>query len=460
MSAARRIGILAGGGTLPREIADSLTARGIPVHIVALDGEANADFGPYPVTRVNWGEIGRMVSTFKETACTDLVIIGSVKRPDLAAVKPDRGFVAALGTVLGLVLAGGDDSVLRGVIAFFEGHGFRVASPAELVPELVIGSGELLPCENSLALLGDAQAGFDIIAALGRFDIGQAAVVCNGQLEALEAAEGTDRMLQRLAAQRLARQRRAEASASWERAGVLVKRAKPAQDSRIDLPAIGPETVSRAVDCALGGIVVEAGYVIAANRSELISRAQLAHLCITGVSLAKDGAGVRRRAGRGRMSWSGRLLAAIRARRQVRQLPMQKVGRHAMPSRVLRDAKKGLEVMAALKPFGGSRAVVVVRGHVLAVETGEGVASALGRAAGLRQWGDTRLKRRAGTVVIDAGRDCMPELIEHLKHAGFAGLVVKLRRFTAGVPADTIAEADKAGVFIVGVAADEEHEDG
>lgn len=447
MSAARRIGILAGGGTLPREIADSVAARGIPLHIVALDGEANADFGPYPVTRVNWGEIGRMVSTFKETGCTDLIIIGSVTRPDLGRIKPDLGFARALATVVGLILAGGDDAVLRGVIAFFEGRGFRVVGAAELAPELVVGAGDFTPLPSDPSLMSDARTGFAIIAALGRFDIGQAAVVTGGRLEALEAAEGTDRMLQRLATQR-----RAEGRPQSESAGVLVKRTKPAQDSRIDLPAIGPHTITRALECGLCGVAVEAGRTLVANRSELLARAQASRISVTGIDLhdaGGGGVGVDRMHGRG--SLSGRLLAAIKLRRQARQLALRPVGCHAMPSRALRDAKTAIDVMAALKRFGGTRAVVVVRGHVLAVETGEGVVKALARAAALRQWGDNRLLRRTGVVVIDAGRDCMPELIGYLEQGWFAGIVVRLRRFTAGVPSDTIAAADEAGVFIAGL---------
>jgi DUF1009 family protein len=453
MSAARRIGILAGGGTLPREIADSVAARGIPLHIVALDGEADADFGPYPVTHVNWGEIGRMVETLKETGCTDLVIIGSVTRPDLATIKPDMGFVRALATVAGLVLAGGDDSVLRGVIRFFEGHGLRVVGPAEIAPELVIVAGHFTADVPSASFLVDARKGFEIVAQLGRFDIGQAAVVTEGRLEALEAAEGTDRMLERLAAQR-----RARGQSLATAAGVLVKRTKPAQDNRIDLPVIGPQTVTRAVECGLAGVGVEAGRVLAADRNELISRAQASRIAIAGVELTRENASGRVDEPR-RVSWTGRLLHALKARRSARQLDLKALGRRPVPARILRDVKTALDAMDALRPMGGTRAVVVVRGHVLAVETGEGVSVALGRAAGLRQWGDRRLRRKAGAVVIDAGRNCAPELIALVAEGRFAGLVVKLRRFTAGVPADTIAAADKAGVFIVGVSADAESAD-
>ncbi len=455
MMGGRRIGILAGGGTLPREIADSVAARGIPLHIVALDSEADADFGPYPVTRVNWGQIGRMVETFKETGCSDLVIIGSVTRPDLGTIKPDMGFVRALGTVAGLVLAGGDDSVLRGVIRFFEGHGFRVVGPAEIAPELVIGAGPFVPgLSQSAPIADDAARGFAIIQTLGRFDIGQAAVVNGGRLEALEAAEGTDRMLERLTMQR-----RADGRSGATAAGVLVKRTKPAQDHRIDLPVIGPQTVTRAVECGLAGVAVEAGRVLAAQREELLARAQASRLAIEGVAIAQGEALPGTREGT-RTSWTWRVLHGLKARRSARHLEIKPLGRQTVAARALRDVKTGLDVMAALQPMGGTRAVVVVRGHVLAVETGEGVARALARGAGLRQWGDKRLRRRAGVVVIDAGRDCAPDLIESVARGRFAGMVVKLRRFTAGVPGDTIAAADRAGVFIAGIGGDVKDGDG
>lgn len=451
MSTPPRIGILAGGGSLPREIADSVAARGVALHIVAIDGEADADFGPYPVTRVNWGEIGRIVKTFKDTGVTDLVIIGSVKRPDLGAIKPDVGFFKALATVLGLVLAGGDDKVLRGVIAFFERSGFRVVGPAQIAPELVIPPGNFTRGPVPATLLADAKRGFDIIALLGRFDIGQAAVVADGRIEAIEAAEGTDQMLARLAVMR-----RDAGLSPGAPHGVLVKRTKPTQEDRIDLPAIGPATVMRAVEAGLAGVAVEAGRALLANRSELLERAQASGLAIVGVEIdASSAAEAGARTARGR-AISARGLAYLKARRDAAALAVTQLGAASVPARVLRDAGVGLDVMQALASFGGSRAVVVVRGHVLAVEMGEGVAVAMRRAAGLRQWGDRRLHRRSGVVVIDAGRDCDSELVEIARRAGFAGLIVRLRRFTAGVPQEVIAAGDKAGVFIAGIAAEGE----
>ena len=449
MSAPRRIGILAGGGSLPREVADGVAARGLPLHIVAIDSEADADFGPYPVTRIGWGEIGRMIATFRETGCSDLVIIGSVKRPDLATVKPDLGFFRALATVARLVLAGGDDKVLRGVIGFFESKGLRVVGPGRVAPELVIGVGGLSPRKPEPRMLDDARRGFELIGALGAFDIGQAAVVNNGVIEAVEGAEGTDGLLQRVALQRKNR-----GLPAGKTQGVLVKRAKPTQDERIDLPVIGPATITRAVEAGLAGIVVEAGRVLAAARAEMTLRAGASGLVVTGLESARDAEAERRaRAQRKRASLVMRLLGRGTAPTKDALKPIARV---LPPRRTERDIAKGVAIIAAMRSFGGTRAVVVVRGHVLAVECGEGAAAVIERAGKLRQWGDRRMRWRAGVAALGAGRDCTPEVIALVAGAGFAGVVVGLKRFTAGVGTDAIAAADKAGIFIVGIGAEED----
>jgi DUF1009 family protein len=449
MNAPRRIGILAGGGSLPREVADGVAARGLPLHIVAIDSETDADFGPYPVTRIGWGEIGRMIATFRETGCSDLVIIGSVKRPDLATIKPDLGFFRALATVARLVLAGGDDKVLRGVIGFFEKKGLRVVGPGRVAPELIIGAGGLSKKRPDQRVLDDARRGFDLIAALGAFDIGQAAVVADGVIEAIEGAEGTDGLLRRLA-----EQRRARGLAASHPRGVLVKRAKPTQDERIDLPVIGPGTITRALEAGLAGIVVEAGRVLAASRAEMALRADASDLFIAGLEIARDASAEQRaRAGGKRPGLMRRWLGPRAGNAGDAAKPM---ARRQPPRRSERDIAKGLAIVAAMRAFGGTRAVVVVRGHVLAVESGEGVAAAIERAGKLRQWGDRRTRWRSGVVALAAARECTPEVVALAARAGFAGFVVGLKRFSASVGAEAIAAADKAGIFIVGVGSEED----
>ncbi len=271
---ARRIGILAGGGSLPREIAESAAARGNAVHIVAIDGEADADFGSLPVSRINWGQLGGMLKAFKAAQAEDLVIVGRVRRPDLLRLKTDLGFYRHLPAIARIVASGGDDSVLRKVVRFFEKQGLRVVSPAEAAPELVMGAGPLAAAAPSPADTSDIARGFALVRALGRYDIGQSVIVSGGSIEAIEGAEGTDAMLARVG-----RERRGTDSA---RRGILVKRTKPGQDVRVDMPAIGPETIARVVDAGLKGVAVEAGRVLVARRGETIARANAGGVFVAG----------------------------------------------------------------------------------------------------------------------------------------------------------------------------------
>jgi DUF1009 family protein len=123
----------------------------------------------------------------------------------------------------------------------------------------------------------DARLALDAAAAIGALDIGQGAVAINGRVVALEAAEGTDAMLERVG------QLRQSGRLRWQgRAGVFAKRAKPQQDIRVDMPVIGPATLEGVERAGLAGIVVEAGRVIIAERTATIALAERAGVFIAG----------------------------------------------------------------------------------------------------------------------------------------------------------------------------------
>ena len=388
------VGILAGGGTLPREIADVLSASGQDPVIVGLEGEVRPrDFAGHDFTLVNWGRIGQLIRTFKSKSVTDLVIVGSVTRPDLRAIRTDLGFWTNLPRIYRIVKAGGDDSVLRRVVGFFEGHGFAVRGPAEVAPELVIGSGAYGRVAMSEAARADFEIGRDVVQRLAPFDVGQAVVVAGGDVLAIEGAEGTDAMLTRVAERR-----------GGGRGGVLVKWPKPGQELRVDMPAIGVTTIAGIVAAGLDGIAVQAGATLAAARGDMADAADAA-----GVFIAGMGAG-----------------AADRATKT------------ALPD----DASIGLAVLDALAPRVRSRGVVVVRRHVLAVETGEGLADLVARAAGRRQWG--RSKKRRGALAVRALGDVTEAVIIAAVDAGY-------ERIIAAEDAPGIAERVRAAGLAVEV---------
>jgi DUF1009 family protein len=387
----RAVGILAGGGSLPREIAEHVVARGGAVHIVALAGEAGEDLSPFPVTTVAWGKIGAMLGALRSAGCRKLVIVGSVRRPDLAALRPDLGFLRNLPSILRIIRSGGDDGVLSRVVRFFEEQGFEVVGPGDVAPDLIVKEGPLGHVAARPEIAADVALGFDVIRALGPFDVGQAVVVAGGRLEAIEGAEGTDAMLKRVAAQRKGRP---------TRSGVLVKRPKPGQELRVDLPAIGPGTVQAASEARLAGIAVLAGGVLAAGREQLVADADANGLFVQGF---------RERGARG----------AARATQEWRCVSLNNRAPNAQESA---DAGKGADLIKALGPLVSSRGAVVDRGHVLAVESGEGVAALIERAGALRQWGRQRWGRATGVAVLRSGADLEPAIADAAA-ARLSGLV-------------------------------------
>ena len=276
------LGIIAGRGPLPCVLAASAAARGRPLHIVAIRGEARDEIEGFPHTWIKWGEIGKMFAALDRNGCEDLVIIGGVNRPDLANVRFDLGALKTLPFLLSLG-KGGDDHVLSRIVRFFEDKGYRVHGAADVAPEIMAGVGRLAAKAPSAEDQADIDMGFDVVRALGRFDVGQAAVVVKGHVLAVEAAEGTDAMLARCA-----ELREAGRAGRGGRAGVLVKAPKPGQEERVDMPTIGPETVTKAAAAGLAGIAV-AEQVLMAERAATIAAANQHGLFLLGVTAEERG---------------------------------------------------------------------------------------------------------------------------------------------------------------------------
>lgn len=272
------LAIIAGGGTLPCAVADAAKSQGREVHIIGIHGEADAGIERFPHAWVKWGEVGKLFATLEECGCRDLVIVGGVARPDLANVKFDFGAIKNLPFLLSLGL-GGDDNVLSSVVRFLENKGYRVHGAGDVAPELLAGKGKLGAKSPSAEDKADIDTAFLVVQALGRLDVGQAAVVAKGHVLAVEAAEGTDAMLARCAELRRWDDRRRR-----DRAGVLVKAPKPGQEERVDLPAIGPETVRKAAHAGLAGIAVAAGLVLVADRAAAVAAADELGLFLLGQS--------------------------------------------------------------------------------------------------------------------------------------------------------------------------------
>ncbi len=275
----KKLGIIAGGGGLPCDVARAAVADNRPVHLIGIEGEADQQISQFSHSWVKWGEIGRLFAILREENCVDVVIIGHVKRPDLSQVRMDLGALKLLPFIMKLK-TGGDDSILSKIAGLFEDKGHRVCSVLDLVPSLAADLGEMSTSKPGASDQEDIAKGLDVVAAMGRFDVGQAVVVVNGHVIAVEGAEGTDQMLERCQSLR-----------QWGRKGrhgVLVKAPKPSQDRRIDLPTIGPKTVELALAANLAGIAIAAGETLIADKTATIKAANKAKLFVRGVSIAGD----------------------------------------------------------------------------------------------------------------------------------------------------------------------------
>lgn len=273
------LGIIAGGGTLPLSVAQAADAVGRPLHILGFAALADPRIEQFSHSWIRWGEIGRMLRLLRQHGCEEIVIVGSVRRPSLRNLRIDWGLLSNARTIWQLT-RGGDDTVLSGVVRFFEHHGFRVRGAHEIAPHLVAPIGVLGRVEPSPEDLSDIDYGLQVVRALGALDVGQAAVVARHYALAVEAAEGTDEML-----------RRCKSLRQWglkRPTGVLVKIAKPEQELRVDMPTIGPRTVELAVEAGLSGIAIGGGEVMLADAQELITAADKSELFIVGVDVKRQ----------------------------------------------------------------------------------------------------------------------------------------------------------------------------
>ncbi len=266
------VGILAGGGRLPGQVAAAAHAAGRGVFIVGLEGFADpAVLAPWPHAMLRIGAAGRILSALRTHGCHDLVLIGPVRRPSLLDLRPDAEGARLLARI-GRSAWAGDDGLLAAVIRVLGEEGFRVVGAQEIMRSALGPTGLLTRSAPDALAMADIARGIKVVRALGAVDVGQGAVVQQGLVLAVEAIEGTDAMLARCAA--LVRP---------GPGGVLVKLVKPAQDRRADLPTIGVETVRGAIAAGLRGVAFEAGGTILADREGSVAAADAAGLFLLGL---------------------------------------------------------------------------------------------------------------------------------------------------------------------------------
>lgn len=274
----RPLALLAGGGDFPPQLARVLAERGESLFVAALDGVAiPASFGAAPVRTFRLGQVASLLDELQRRQIRDVVMLGGLPRPSFGALRPEITTLKYL-PYFARAFRGGDDHLLSRVVRFFEDHGFRVHGPAEIAPELAAPIGALGSRRASESQRELLQHGFSLLGALSPFDVGQAAILADHRVVAIEAVEGTDAMIGRVA-DLVARKRLRIGKGD----GILVKAPKLGQDLRVDMPAIGPETLRNVAQAGLSGIALKAGQVLVGDRAALGRLADELGLFIEGV---------------------------------------------------------------------------------------------------------------------------------------------------------------------------------
>ena len=270
--------MIAGGGALPVSVVGTLIAKGQPPLVAVVSGEASAaDFAGAECFPVSVEDVGPLIARLRAEGVSRVVMAGNIeRRPRLARIRWSLPLLFSLPRIAAGLMRG-DDALLRTVIGVFEANGMRVVAVDEVVPDLLTPEGVLTRTKPSTADRRDVEAAAAAARAIGRLDIGQAAIAVGGRAIALEGIEGTDGLLARTAAMR------GHGRLAGKSGGALVKCCKPQQDRRADLPAIGPDTVAAARAAGLAGIALDAGRSFILEFERTVALADEAGLFVVGL---------------------------------------------------------------------------------------------------------------------------------------------------------------------------------
>lgn len=255
------IAIFAGRGKLPKILIEECQKRGQKFQLFVLKNlDYDIDYSPFKPVKLEFGQVEKFINKIKEKEIKNLVFIGGVDRPNFKDLKLDKKASILLAKIAAKKILG-DDSILKIIAKFFEKEGLNIVPINDLLDGLVTKKGVLsakLPDSDDLI---NINLGKRAIKKLSKFDIGQSLIVCQKQIVAVEALEGTDAMI-----------KRCEKLNLQNNQGILVKMKKKFQSKKIDLPTIGVETVKNCAKSGIKGIAIEANSVLLVEKEKLLKK--------------------------------------------------------------------------------------------------------------------------------------------------------------------------------------------
>jgi len=266
------LGLIAGTGTFPLDIARSARRRGRDVIAIAFHRHTDPriEAAASQVTWLHPGEVGAVVESLRSAGVRNAVMAGKVPKAALHASPETLRLDADAAGIIGGLSDRGDDSILTAVAEHLERRGIHLLAQTELVPELLAGEGPLGRTRPTPAQQADIAFGWRIAKVVAGLDVGQTVVVKDRSVLAVEAIEGTDAAV-----------RRGGAIAAG---ACVVKVARPGQDPRFDLPAIGRETARVLIAAGVSALAFEAGRTVVLDRAALVEAADAHGIALVGVA--------------------------------------------------------------------------------------------------------------------------------------------------------------------------------
>lgn len=270
-----RIGLIAGNGRFPIIFADNAKRLGYHVSAVAHEGETEPELAGH-VDRIHWikiGQLSKLIKAFKEDKVRQAVMLGGIKKTHMfTTLRPDLRTLA-MATRLALRK---DDDILRELAKELEGEGIAICESTFGLEGILAEEGTLTTRAPSEKEWEDIRYGWDVAHDIGRLDIGQCVVIKDRVVVAVEAVEGTDGAIKR-------------GGDLAKDGAVVVKRSKPQQDLRFDLPAVGPRTIEVMASVKASVLAIEAGRTVLLDREVVLAKARSARIAIVGITKLEPG---------------------------------------------------------------------------------------------------------------------------------------------------------------------------
>ena len=259
------LAIIAGRGQIPSMILEKCHKEGIKYRLFLLSGERYEDesiYDSFNPIKLKYGEISKFLQIVKQEGIENLIMAGGVTKPDFKAIKVDGKSALLMGKILAKKILG-DESVLDTVIKFFEKEGLNIVKIQDFLENIISQRGVFSSCNPSKDDLENIKIAKDAINHFSKFDVGQSLIVAQKQIIAIEAVEGTDKMIRRCK----------DLDIKYKDSAILVKMSKKNQSDKADLPTIGVETVQNCIESGIKGIAIQAKLTLVLEKEKVVDLA-------------------------------------------------------------------------------------------------------------------------------------------------------------------------------------------